>query len=214
MLLLLGSGWSAPAEAHKDHDKKVAEQARQLKQKQAAAQALAQAQGRTVNHPMSPEVHEAVKEDLERLEAERTKPWAARSLDWVGRLHPLAVHFPLALFPICWVALILGRRRGRSEPLIRSLIVVAGSAAAAASVLGWINGGFSLVDSDPLLLWHRWIGTVLGIAGAAVALWAWRRSSAAHSRAMIWVLGAFTAVLLAQGWLGGALVHGADHLNW
>lgn len=209
MLLLLGSGWSAPVEAHKDHDKKKAEQ---LKQKQAESQA--QAQERTVYHPMSPEVHEVVKDDLERLEAERTKPWAARSLDWVGRLHPLAVHFPLALFPISWIALILGRRRGDAEPLIRSAIIVAGSAAAVAAALGWINAGFSLVDSDALLLWHRWLGTGLGAAGAAVAFWAWRHVSAAHSRTMVWVLGLITAVLLAQGWLGGALVHGADHLNW
>ena len=212
MLLLLGSGWSAPAEAHKDHAKKEAEKARLLKH--AHAQAQAQAQGRTVNHPMSPEVHEAVKDDLERLETESKQTWTARSLDWVGRLHPLAVHFPLALFPISWVALIFGRRRGDAEPLIRSAIIVAGAAAAVAAALGWINGGFSLADADPLLLWHRWLGTGLGMAGAAVALWTWRHRSAAHSRSMVWVLGAITALLLAQGWLGGALVHGADHLNW
>ena len=208
MLLLLASSWSAPTEAHKDHAKKEAEKARQLKQAQA------QPQARTVNHPMSPEVHEAVKDDLERLEAERPESWAARSADWVGRLHPLAVHFPLALFPISWVALMLGRRRGDAEPLIRSAIIVAGAAAAVAAALGWINGGFSLADADPLLLWHRWLGTGLGLAGAAVALCTWRHRSAAHSRSMVWVLGAITAVLLAQGWLGGALVHGADHLNW
>lgn len=210
MLLVLGSGWSAPAEAHKDHAKKQAEQALQLKQKQAEERA----QERTVNHPMSPEVHEAVKDDLERLETERAQPWTARSLDWVGRLHPMAVHFPLALFPISWVALILGRRRGDSEPLIRSAIIVAGAAGAVAAALGWINGGFSLADADPLLLWHRWLGTGLGIAGAAVALWTWRHRSAAHSRVMVWILGAITGLLVAQGWLGGALVHGADHLTW
>jgi len=206
LVLLLGS-WSGPADAHKEHAKKQAEQAEQK-------QAQAKARERTVNHPTSPEVHKAVKDDLERLEEERPKSWAARSADWVGRLHPFAVHFPLALFPISWVALMLGRRRGDAEPLIRSAIVVAGATAAVAAALGWINGGFTLADADPLLLWHRWLGTGLGVAGAAVALWTWRHRSAAHSKAMVWVLGAVTAVLLAQGWLGGALVHGADHLNW
>jgi len=81
-------------------------------------------------------------------------------------------------------------------------------------VLGWLNGGFSLADDDALMLWHRWLGTGLGAAGAAVALWTLRHRSAAHSKTMAWVLGTVTAVLLAQGWLGGALVHGADHLNW
>jgi uncharacterized membrane protein len=206
LLLLFGSGWSAPAEAHKEHAKKQAEQAKLLKQKQV--------QDRTVIHPMSPGVHEAVKDDLERLEEERSKSWSARSADWIGRLHPLAVHFPLALFPISWVALMLGRRRGDAEPLLRSLVVVAGASAAIAGLLGWLNGGFALADADPLLLWHRWVGTGLAVAGAAVALWTWRHRSAAHSKVMVWVLGAITAVLLVQGWLGGALVHGADHLNW
>ena len=205
----MASSWSGLAAAHKEHAKKQAEQAE--RQKQAERQELGQ---RTIAHPMSPQVHEAVKDDLERLEAESSRPWTARLLDWVGRLHPFAVHFPLALFPISWVALMLGRRRGDAEPLIRSLIIVAGAAGALAAGLGWINGGFSLVDADPLLLWHRWVGTGLGLAGAAVAFWAWRHRSAAHSRAMVWVLGLVTAALLVQGWLGGALVHGADHLNW
>ncbi|HEX8215208.1 MAG TPA: hypothetical protein VF582_07035 [Allosphingosinicella sp.] len=114
---------------------------------------------------MSPQVHEAVKDDLERLETERSKPWAVRMADWIGRLHPFAVHFPLALFPISWVALVLGRRRVDAEPLLRSLIIVAGASAAVASALGWINGGFALAGADPLLLWHRWVGTGLAVAG-------------------------------------------------
>ena len=41
----------------------------------------------------------------------------------------------------------------------------------------------------------------------------WRYASAAHSGKMVWLL-AVTAMLLVQGWLGGAMVNGADHLNW
>lgn len=203
LLLLMGSGWATPAAAHKEHEKKKVEQA-----------SAAREQGRTVAHPMSPEVHEAVKDDLERLEAERAQPWHDRLIDWVGRVHPFAVHFPLALFPISWIALLLGRRRGQAEPLLRAFIIVAGASAAVAGILGWFNGGFSLVDADPLLLWHRWLGTALGLAGAAIGLWSWRHRSAAHSRPMVWLLGLLTGLLLAQGWLGGALVHGADHMNW
>jgi len=203
LLLLMGSGCAPPAAAHKEHEKNKVEQA-----------STAQGQGRTVAHPMSPEVHEAVKDDLERLEAGHRRPWHVRLIDWVGRVHPFAVHFPLALFPISWIALLLGRRRGAAEPLLRALIIVAGASAAVASVLGWLNAGFSLVDADPLLLWHRWLGTGLGIAGAAIGFWSWRHLSAARSGTMAWVLGLITALLLAQGWLGAALIHGADHMNW
>lgn len=198
LLLILGSALAAPSSAHKEHDKKKVEQVAP----------------KTMTHTMSPEVHEAVKDDLARLEAERELPWYLRLLNWIGRLHPFAVHFPLALFPISWVALMLGRRRGDAEPLLRSLIIVAGASAMAAGALGWLNGGFSLVDDDPLTLWHRWLGTIVAVVGAAVALWSWRRSSSAHSRSMVWVLGLTTVLLMVQGWLGSALIHGVDHLNW
>lgn len=201
-LLLLAGAWGSPLAAHKDHEKKKAEQL------------AAQQQSQPVSHKMTPAVHEAVKDDLARLESDAARPWHVRLVDWTGRVHPFAVHFPLALFPLAWIALMLGRRRGDAEPLLRSMIIVAGGLAAIAAAVGWLNGGFSLVDADPLLLWHRWVGTGLGVAGAAIALWSWRHRSAAHSRAMVWLLGTFTALLLVQGWLGGALIHGIDHMNW
>lgn len=170
--------------------------------------------GAAVEHPMSQRVHEAVKDDLARLEAEASRPWHQRLLDWIGRLHPFAVHFPIALFPVAWVALILGRRRGDSQPLVRAIVVVAGASAVLAAGLGWLDAGFLLADADPVLLWHRWIGTGLGVAGAAAAILAWRRPAAARSAVLTWSLGAVTAVLMVQGWLGGALVHGIDHLAW
>ena len=205
-LLLIGSAL-APAAAHKDHQKKMAEAAA----KKAAEEAGAQ---KVVVQPMSPVVHEAVKDDVAELEAEAAKPVPARLLDWLGRVHPFLVHFPLALFPVALVALMLARRRGGAVDTIRALIIVGGAAAAGATLLGWFNAGFALSDKDPLLLWHRWLGTVLGLIGAAVAVWAWRRASAVDSRFMVGLLGGVTVALLVQGWLGGALIHGIDHLNW
>ena len=203
--LSLALGSFAPAFAHKDHQKKVEE----------AARKAAQAEGNAVvAQPMSPIVHEAVKEDLAELEAEAAKPWHLRLLDWLGRTHPFLVHFPLALFPVALVALVMARRRGSAVDLIRALIVVAGAASAGAALLGWFNAGFQLSDKDPLLLWHRWLGTLLGVAGAGLGAWAWRRASAVNSGAMVALLALTTVALLVQGWLGGALIHGIDHLAW
>ncbi|MDP9414659.1 MAG: hypothetical protein M3Q08_11355 [Pseudomonadota bacterium] len=211
LALLLAATALAPAAAHKDHQKKMAEAAAAAKAAEEAGQMPANA---VVAHPMSPVVHEAVKEDLAALEAEAARPWHARLIDWLGRTHPFLVHFPLALFPVACVALILARRRGDAVDVIRSLIVVGGAAAAAAALLGWFNAGFELSDKDPLLGWHRWMGTALGLVGAAIAFWAWRRASSVNSRAMVVLLGLVTVALLVQGWLGGALIHGIDHLNW
>ena len=210
LALLLAGGLAVPSAAHKDHQKKLEAQAAAA----AKATEAAPTDGNLVAHPMSPAVHEAVKKDIAKLEAEAALPVHERLLDWFGRIHPFAVHFPLALFPVAWVAVILARRRGEAADLLRSLIIVAGSAGALAALLGWFNAGWSLADKDLLLLWHRWLGTGIGLAGAAIALWAWRRASAPTSRLAIWSLGFITAALLVQGWIGGALIHGIDHLNW
>lgn len=205
LALLLLAFAAVPAPAHKNHAEKVAQQ-------KAAEQRRAAAAG-VVPHPMSPAVHEAVKEDVARLEAEAAKPPMLRLIDWVGRIHPFAVHFPLALFPIAWVALLLvRRRRGTPDETVRALVIVAGAAGLLATLLGWINGGWRLGDADPILLAHRWLGTAIGLSGGALALWTWRRSDAWAARAITISLGLLTLALLVQGWLGGALVHGIDHL--
>jgi uncharacterized membrane protein len=155
-----------------------------------------------------------VKNDIEALEAEAAKPVPLRLMDWLGRVHPFAVHFPLALFPVGLVALLMARRRGSALDVIRALIVVGGAAAAGAALLGWFNAGFQLVDKDPLLAWHRWLGTAIGLAGGGVAIWVWRSVAAMSGRSIIWGLAGITLALLVQGWIGAALIHGIDHLAW
>jgi protein-S-isoprenylcysteine O-methyltransferase Ste14 len=108
--------------------------------------------------------------------------------------------------------LIFTRRRGDRVDLIRAFIVVAGSASVIASLLGWLNAGFQLIDQDLIQLIHRWIGTGLAAIGAAMALWAWRHADAVNSRAMTWALGGVTVALLIQGWFGAAVTHGVEHM--
>lgn len=151
----------------------------------------------------------------EMAEHDMAKPPASlpmRLLGWTGRMHPAAVHFPLALFPIAWLALLLGRRRRDVSDLIRSLIIVAGVTGLGAAMLGWIDAGAALTDKDPLLLAHRWLGTAIGLGGALLALYAWRRAASVDSRAMTFGLGLVTLALIVQGWLGGAIVHGMEHM--
>lgn len=186
-----------PASAHRDHDK-------QPEQEEDAA---APPPGMTPGA-----MHERMEEHIEAMEAARPKTFSQRLTSWIGRTHPFAVHFPIALFPVALVALFLARRRGEVVELIRSLIVVAGAASVVAALLGWFSGGFVLADADPVQLWHRWIGTGLALVGAATAVWAWRRRGSADSPLMVGLLAMITLALLVQGWLGAALVHGADHM--
>ena len=69
-------------------------------------------------------------------------------------------------------------------------------------------------DPDPLLTAHRWLGTAIGVAALGFGLWAWRRPEDDRGPAMIIGLTLITAAIIVQGWFGGALVHGMDHMNW
>ena len=199
--ILVVVGLSSPALAHKEHN-----------QAQPAAE-TADHHGDVAPRVATPgAMHEMMEEHGEQMEAQRPTTFAGRLMRWFGAMHPFAVHFPIALFPVSWLALIIARRRGHAVDLIRASIIVAGIAAVGAAILGWVSAGFAASDTDPILTAHRWTGTALALIGAIIALWTWRRAGAVNGRAMPWLLGAITIALLAQGWLGGVLVHGMEHM--
>lgn len=193
---------STPGAAHKDHDR----------QNEAAKTAIQQDE--LPRSPTPGAMHEMMDDHAEAMGESASETFPERLMSWVGRTHPFAVHFPIALFPVALVALVLARRRGESVELIRALIVVAGAASVIAAVLGWFTGGFVLADPDAVHFWHRWIGTGLAVLGGGVALWAFRQRDSVHGRGMVAALAAITLLLLVQGWLGAALVHGMDHMRF
>lgn len=197
LLIVAGSGLSpsVPATAHEKH-------------KQAKAM-----QAQPVQNAMPPSaMQERMEEHLEAMEAEEPKTFPERLMSWFGRMHPFAVHFPIALFPVALVALILARKRGETVELIRALIIVAGAGAIVAAALGWVNGGLTLTDIDTVLMLHRWLGTALGLIGGVVAIWAWRRRTSVGSSAMVGALGLIVIMLLVQGFLGASVTHGMEHM--
>ena len=135
-----------------------------------------------------------------------------RLLDWLGRLHPIMVHFPIAFFPAALFFAILGRSRPAFSAPVPFLVITAGILAPIAAILGWLDA--MAADPDPLLTVHRWLGTLIGIAALVLGIWAWRRPDRNRSSGMIAALSLVTAAIVVQGWYGGALVHGIDHLNW
>ncbi len=203
VLILLGAlatlAILSPAAAHKDHEKTKA----------AAAQVQAHSPGRAL--PPS-EMQQQMEAHMEEMAAQEPKSFPERLFDWFGRMHPFAVHFPIALFPVALVALVLARRRGETVELIRSLIVVAGIGSVIAAALGWLNGGLTIQDADQVLMLHRWLGTALGVIGGILATWAWRRRASVHGRGMVVALGAVVALLLVQGFLGASVTHGMEHM--
>jgi len=203
LLLAVGVlGVGGGANAHENHQKARAEGARQAVRSVSREAAPPGVQGDMAEH-------------MERMQAGDDGPpksFMQRAMSWFGRMHPFAVHFPIALFPVALIALILARKRGETVELIRALIIVAGAGSVLAAGLGWVNGGLTFTDTDTVLQLHRWLGTLLALVGGTVAWWAWRRRASVNSRAMVYSLGLIVVMLLVQGFLGASVTHGMEHM--
>ena len=135
-----------------------------------------------------------------------------RLLDWLGRLHPIVVHFPIAFFPAALFTAIVARRRPAFAVPVQFLVIAGGVVAPISAILGWFDA--MTADPGPLLTVHRWLGTAIGVVAIPLAIWAWRKPAQDRGTGMIVALSVMTAAIIVQGWYGGALVHGMDHMNW
>ena len=208
-LMLLIAVISVPASAHEQHRKQ-----QELAAQQAAA-AAKQRQAAAAGQMTAEQMHENMGEMMMEPAKDRSQMSVAeRLLDWIGRFHPIIVHFPIAFFPAALFTAVVGRRRPAFSAPVQFLVVAGGIIAPISALLGWFNGGWTLWDTDPLLAVHRWLGTGIGVGGLLLAIWAWRRPWEDRGAGMILALTAMTIAIAAQGWFGGALVHGAEHLNW
>jgi uncharacterized membrane protein len=199
---------AAPAAAHEKHKHKdVQAAASQASNGNSAAPAIP-ATGAQPDHM-------AGMPDMDDEEVDRSKMGTGeRLLNWLGRLHPIIIHFPLAFFPAALFTALVGRRRPAFAKPVQFLVVAGGIIAPIAMVLGWFDGGLIFTDTDPLLRAHRWLGTAIGLSALALAIWAWKRPEEDRRPGMMLGLAAITAALIVQGWYGGAMVHGIDHMNW
>ena len=197
---------SSPALAHQDHKKKQAEAARMMQQS-AQPGALTTINGKPAAAP--PRGHEMM--DDMNMGMDRSKmSFFERLFDWFGRLHPMVVHFPIAYFPAALITAIAGKRRPSFATPVQFLVVTGGIFAPIAAGAGWLGGMGS--DPDPILTYHRWLGVAIGLAGAGLAIWAWRRPWEDRGAGMILALSIMTIAIAAQGFLGAGLTHGMDHM--
>jgi uncharacterized membrane protein len=135
--------------------------------------------------------------------------------DWVqfiGRFHPLLVHFPIALFLLVPVLEIAGRG-ARFAYLRLSVSFVLGLAtlgATTAATLGWClarSGGYS----GRLITQHMWGGVVLSIVCWVCWLLRTRRRELGITYAIALALG--IGLVAWTGYRGGQLSLGPNHLT-
>jgi len=201
--MLVAGAAGGPALAHRGHHKKPAAASTVVPSTQLSPAIVARGGPSAMHSQMG---------EMEADEDRSNMSTLDRLLDWLGRLHPIIVHFPLAFFPAALFTAIAGRMRPAFAAPVQFLVIAGGILAPIAAVLGWLDA--IKADPDPLLAVHRWLGTVIGAGGLGLALWAWRRPEANRRPTMITALAVVTAAIIVQGWFGGAMVHGTDHLSW
>jgi uncharacterized membrane protein len=158
-------------------------------------------------------MHAEMSDMMEDMDEDRSNmSFVARLMDWLGRTHPVIVHFPIAFFPAALFTAIVGRRRPAYGAPVRFLVVAGGIIAPVAALFGWLDSANA--DPGSLLTVHRWLGTAIGIFALGLGIWAWRRPDQDRSAAMIAALAVITTAIVVQGWFGGAMVHGIDHMDW
>ncbi len=135
----------------------------------------------------------------------------------LGRLHPLVVHFPIALLVVALAmecATLAGRRRHLREG-ITWVVSIGAASAIVAAVFGWLlfEGG---AYSGQTAAVHKWLGfSTAALAGATAALHTLARR---RNRKSLWTgyrlaLVGTCLVLAGAGHLGASLTHGPDYLS-
>ena len=139
--------------------------------------------------------------------------------DLAARLHPVLVHFPIALLLVAAAAECLRRFRRDAKPsaTATTCCIIGAVSAAAAAGSGWINAATQAHDSSQAqaIDLHRWVGLGAAIAGmlaAALALSLLRKPSRFLSVTHTTVLMLAALGCGAAGHLGGSLVYGEDYL--
>ena len=192
---------SAPSLAHEKKKHAAAAQAQQQQSQGPSPSGVAAAQ-----HGQAGEMMDGMDMGMDRSKMS----FFERLFDWFGRLHPMVVHFPIAFFPAALITAIAGRRRPSFAAPVQFLVVTGGLFAPIAAGAGWLAGMGA--DPESILTYHRWLGVAIGVAGAGLGVWAWRRPWEDRGAGMILALTIMTIAIAVQGFLGAGLTHGMDHM--
>jgi uncharacterized membrane protein len=137
-----------------------------------------------------------------------------------GRLHPLVLHFPIALIMLAaGIELVrLKWDRPQFAQLVPFLLLVGAIGALFASVTGWVfaHESYPRPALRWMLTWHRWLGIAATVLAGGSAWIAHRFATAATPggrwvrRASIWTT---ALVLSGAAHLGALMVWGEDYFD-
>ena len=137
-------------------------------------------------------------------------------LDYAARLHPLMIHFPIALLIVaaCLDAWELWRPNAAYAGTIRLLVTLGAVGATVAGLTGWLLAAQTRrpPELQTALALHRWLGVAVVIAAGFATVACWRPAPSSGERRLrtVVVVGAALLVVVA-GHYGGMLVWGLDY---
>jgi hypothetical protein len=122
---------------------------------------------------------------------------------WLGRWHPLILHFPIVLLLMAAVIGLL------NKIVPKLLLTVATLSALVTAITGFFLGTESVPKGD-LLFWHQWMGS--GVAILAV-IWYWVSTNHLQQTYLVKGIQVVLIILVGlTGHYGGMITHGEDFL--
>lgn len=135
----------------------------------------------------------------------------------IGRLHPLLIHFPIALVIVAVVAegVALVTEKDWWRTFAVGNLRTGAAFALIAALAGWRLSATQAPDTTSLLEWHRWLGTLAAGATVGAALVASDANDRSCVELWIYRITLFAAGTLTAlaGHVGGLLVWGADFMR-
>jgi len=134
-----------------------------------------------------------------------------------GRLHPLLLHFPVALILCATVAelVAMATRRAIWQALASIQTRAGALSAAVTTVAGWLLANSPDIDQSARLEWHRWLAVLATVAALIAAAATIGGQQSASRRRLYRVLLFASAVSIAvAAHFGATLIWGAHFLHF
>lgn len=131
-------------------------------------------------------------------------------LSFIGRFHPMIVHFPVSLiFVVLFMEIIAGLKKTVNfKAAIKLLIIVSFVSSIVAVVTGLLLSGSGDYGTDALSR-HQWAGIITMILSSLMVL-AWYKSSRIVQKGLLVVT---TIAVTIAGHYGASLTHGEEYLT-
>ncbi|OAO00863.1 hypothetical protein A8B75_16810 [Sphingomonadales bacterium EhC05] len=190
-------------QAHEAHRNNEPDPVAQSNEHNAADESMASMQSGDMTDPHAEHAHKAATDKSFDL------------IDFLGRLHPMAVHFPIALFLVAALAeliMIINPTAGVGSS-VRFLVWIGAAGGIVAAILGWLAGGIRMSDRSEILGLHRWTGTGIAITGILLALLSNAPANSGKRTVFRVGLAAVALAILFQGYWGAEMSLGPNHMG-